>query len=34
VCSSDLPPINGDHLEDLTRFVARRKQEGGAPTDF
>lgn len=28
------PPINGDHLEELTRFVARRKQEGGAPTDF
>ncbi|MCF1708830.1 trimethylamine methyltransferase family protein [Tabrizicola sp. J26] len=28
------PPINGDHLEELRRFVARRKQEGGAPTDF
>ncbi|MEF3046785.1 trimethylamine methyltransferase family protein [Pseudotabrizicola sp. L79] len=28
------PAINGDHLEELTRFVARRKQEGGAPTDF
>ncbi|MDQ2065673.1 trimethylamine methyltransferase family protein [Xinfangfangia sp. CPCC 101601] len=28
------PPINGDHLEELTRFVARRKEEGGAPTDF
>ncbi len=28
------PPMNGDHQEDLRRFVARRKQEGGAPTDF
>ncbi|HBU15103.1 MAG: methyltransferase [Rhodobacteraceae bacterium GWE1_64_9] len=28
------PAMNGDHLEELTRFVARRKQEGGAPTDF
>jgi len=28
------PPMNGDHKEDLRRFVARRKQEGGAPTDF
>jgi trimethylamine--corrinoid protein Co-methyltransferase len=26
--------MNGDHKEDLARFVARRKQEGGAPTDF
>ena len=30
----EAPPMNGDHLEELTRFVARRKQEGGAPTDF
>ena len=28
------PPMNGDHQEDLRQFVARRKQEGGAPTDF
>jgi trimethylamine--corrinoid protein Co-methyltransferase len=28
------PEMNGDHREDLIRFVARRKQEGGAPTDF
>ncbi len=26
--------MNGYHLEELQRFVARRKQEGGAPTDF
>jgi trimethylamine--corrinoid protein Co-methyltransferase len=26
--------MNGDHAEELRRFVARRKQEGGAPTDF
>lgn len=30
----EAPPMPGDHLEELTRFVARRKQEGGAPTDF
>ena len=30
----DAPAMNGDHMEDLRRFVARRKQEGGAPTDF
>ena len=30
----EAPAINGDHLEELQRFVARRKQEGGAPTDF
>ena len=30
----EAPPMNGDHQEDLRRFVARRKQEGGAPTDF
>ncbi|MFN4170576.1 MAG: trimethylamine methyltransferase family protein [Pseudorhodobacter sp.] len=28
------PPINEDHREDLYRFTALRKQEGGAPTDF
>jgi trimethylamine--corrinoid protein Co-methyltransferase len=28
------PPMNGDHREDLQRFVAKRKQEGGVPTDF
>ena len=28
------PPMNGDHQEALRHFVARRKQEGGAPTDF
>jgi trimethylamine--corrinoid protein Co-methyltransferase len=30
----EAPPINGDHAEDLRRFVAQRKQEGGAPTDY
>lgn len=30
----EAPEMNGDHREDLTRFVAKRKQEGGAPTDF
>jgi trimethylamine--corrinoid protein Co-methyltransferase len=28
------PEMNGDHAEELRRFVAKRKQEGGAPTDF
>ena len=28
------PEMNGDHQEELRQFVARRKQEGGAPTDF
>lgn len=28
------PPMDGDAQEELRRFVARRKQEGGAPTDF
>jgi trimethylamine--corrinoid protein Co-methyltransferase len=28
------PKMNGDHQEELRRFVAKRKQEGGAPTDF
>ena len=30
----EAPEMNGDHAEELRRFVARRKQEGGAPTDF
>ncbi len=30
----EAPEMDGAALEDLTRFVARRKQEGGAPTDF
>ena len=32
--SSRPPEMNGDHQEELRRFVAKRKQEGGAPTDF
>jgi len=28
------PAMNGDDAEALRRFVAKRKQEGGAPTDF
>jgi trimethylamine--corrinoid protein Co-methyltransferase len=28
------PPIEPDRLEALEAFVARRKAEGGAPTDF
>ena len=27
------PEMNGDHQEELRRFVARRKQEGGAPAE-
>lgn len=30
----EAPAIDGAALESLQRFVARRKQEGGAPTDF
>ncbi len=30
----EAPAIDGAALEELQRFVARRKQEGGAPTDF
>jgi trimethylamine---corrinoid protein Co-methyltransferase len=30
----EAPVMNGDHQEELRQFVARRKQEGGAPTDF
>jgi trimethylamine--corrinoid protein Co-methyltransferase len=28
------PPLEAARLEALTAFVARRKAEGGAPTDF
>ena len=28
------PQLEADRLEALTAFVARRKAEGGAPTDF
>jgi trimethylamine--corrinoid protein Co-methyltransferase len=28
------PPLEDERLEALTAFVARRKAEGGAPTDF
>jgi trimethylamine---corrinoid protein Co-methyltransferase len=28
------PAMNGAHREALQAFVAKRKQEGGAPTDF
>lgn len=30
----EAPAMNGDHAEELRQFVAKRKQEGGAPTDF
>jgi trimethylamine--corrinoid protein Co-methyltransferase len=30
----EAPAIDGAALEALTAFVAKRKQEGGAPTDF
>lgn len=30
----EAPEMNGDHKAALEEFVARRKQEGGAPTDF
>jgi trimethylamine--corrinoid protein Co-methyltransferase len=30
----EAPAMNEDHREDLGRFVADRKQDGGAPTDF
>ncbi len=30
----EAPAMNGDHQEALRQFVAKRKQEGGAPTDF
>jgi trimethylamine--corrinoid protein Co-methyltransferase len=28
------PPLEAERLEALTAFLARRKEEGGAPTDF
>ncbi|MDN5787378.1 trimethylamine methyltransferase family protein [Pseudorhodobacter sp.] len=28
------PEMNEDHRDDLAAFVAKRKEEGGAPTDF
>ena len=28
------PPMDSGHREQLADFVARRKAEGGAPTDF
>ena len=28
------PPMQADRREALADFVARRKSEGGAPTDF
>ena len=34
IAEFEAPPMNGDHAEDLRRFVAKRKQEGGVPTDF
>ena len=34
IAEFEAPAMNGDHLEELRQFVARRKQEGGAPTDF
>jgi trimethylamine---corrinoid protein Co-methyltransferase len=30
----EAPAMNGDHQEQLRQFVSKRKQEGGAPTDF
>jgi len=34
IAEFEAPEMNGDHQEELRRFVAKRKQEGGAPTDF
>jgi trimethylamine---corrinoid protein Co-methyltransferase len=34
IAEFEAPEMNGDHREALASFVARRKQEGGAPTDF
>ena len=34
IAEFEAPEMNGDHKEELRRFVERRKQEGGAPTDF
>ena len=30
----EAPPLPSERLEALTDFIARRKSEGGAPTDF
>ena len=30
----EAPPLDAAILEELEAFVARRKTEGGAPTDF
>ena len=34
IAEFEAPEMNGDHQEELRQFVAKRKQEGGAPTDF
>ena len=34
IAEFEAPEMNGDDQEALRQFVARRKQEGGAPTDF
>ena len=34
IAEFEAPEMNGDHREALAVFVAKRKQEGGAPTDF
>jgi trimethylamine--corrinoid protein Co-methyltransferase len=34
IAEFEAPEIDHNAREELTRFVARRKQEGGAPTDF
>ena len=34
IAEFEAPEMDHAALEELTRFVARRKQEGGAPTDF
>ena len=34
IAEFEAPEMNGDHQEALRQFVAKRKQEGGAPTDF
>ncbi len=34
IAEFEAPEMHGDHREALAVFVAKRKQEGGAPTDF
>lgn len=34
IAEFEAPEMNGDDQEALRQFVAKRKQEGGAPTDF